>query len=95
MTQEDLAPDDVMILDTWEQVFIWIGAQAQEEEKNEAMASATRYIETDPSARDSSTPMVLVKQGFEPPTFTGWFLGWDQTYWNTDPLVRATEGLHF
>lgn len=94
MTQEDLAPDDVMILDTWEQVFIWTGAQAQEEEKNEAMASATRYVETDPSARDSSTPMVLVKQGFEPPTFTGWFLGWDQSYWNTDPLTRALEGLH-
>ncbi|KAG7498523.1 hypothetical protein JOB18_011506 [Solea senegalensis] len=39
MTQDDLATDDVMILDTWEQVFVWIGNEAQEEEKTEAMAS--------------------------------------------------------
>lgn len=70
MTQDDLATDDVMILDTWEQVrntelchtaptvwetsekrivpkecfctnqvFVWIGKEAQEEEKTEAMAS--------------------------------------------------------
>uniref|UniRef100_G3Q289 Gelsolin n=1 Tax=Gasterosteus aculeatus aculeatus TaxID=481459 RepID=G3Q289_GASAC len=77
MTQEDLATDDVMILDSWDQVFVWIGNEAQEEEKTEAMASAARYIETDPANRDRRTPIVKIKQGFEPPTFTGWFLGWD------------------
>ncbi|KAL2091993.1 hypothetical protein ACEWY4_011791 [Coilia grayii] len=93
MTQEDLAPDDVMILDTWDQVFVWIGNEANEEEKNEAVASASRYIETDPSNRDRRTPVVTVKQGFEPPTFTGWFLGWDFEYWSTDPLDRAMANL--
>uniref|UniRef100_A0A4W5KGP6 Gelsolin n=1 Tax=Hucho hucho TaxID=62062 RepID=A0A4W5KGP6_9TELE len=77
MTQEDLAPDDVMLLDTWEQIFVWIGGEAHEEEKTEGIASAIRYIETDPTKRDSSTPIVKLKQGHEPPTFTGWFLGWD------------------
>uniref|UniRef100_A0A672JT41 Gelsolin n=1 Tax=Salarias fasciatus TaxID=181472 RepID=A0A672JT41_SALFA len=93
MTQDDLATDDVMILDTWEQVFVWIGNEAQEEEKTEAMASAVRYIETDPANRDSRTPIVKIKQGFEPPTFSGWFLGWDDDYWTSDPLERAMAEL--
>lgn len=93
MTQDDLATDDVMILDAWEQVFVWIGNEAQEEEKTEAMSSAVRYIETDPANRDSRTPIVKIKQGFEPPTFTGWFLGWDHDYWTSDPLERAMAEL--
>ncbi|MEQ2243050.1 hypothetical protein ILYODFUR_003047 [Ilyodon furcidens] len=93
MTQDDLATDDVMILDTWEQVFVWIGNEAQEEEKTEAMTSAVRYIETDPANRDPRTPIVKIKQGFEPPTFSGWFLGWDQDYWTSDPLERAMAEL--
>ncbi|XP_048875059.1 gelsolin-like isoform X1 [Brienomyrus brachyistius] len=93
LTQDDLATDDVMILDTWDQVFVWIGNEAQEEEKTEAMASAVRYIETDPANRDRRTPVVKIKQGSEPPTFTGWFLGWDYDYWTTDPLHRAMAEL--
>lgn len=93
LTQDDLAPDDVMILDTWDQVFVWIGNEANDEEKNEAVTSATKYIETDPANRDKRTPIVTVKQGFEPPTFTGWFLGWDHDFWSSDPLQRALAGL--
>lgn len=106
-------------------MFVWIGNEAQEEEKTEAMASgkdiwekpqkhiikiwhllscmtrikplfrpsAVRYIETDPANRDSRTPIVKIKQCFEPPTFTGWFLGWDHDYWTSDPLERAMAEL--
>uniref|UniRef100_A0A8V5HER0 Gelsolin n=1 Tax=Melopsittacus undulatus TaxID=13146 RepID=A0A8V5HER0_MELUD len=74
LVQDDLATDDVMLLDTWDQVFVWIGKDAQEEEKTEALKSAKRYIETDPASRDKRTPVTVVKQGFEPPTFSGWFL---------------------
>ncbi|XP_068559550.1 gelsolin-like isoform X2 [Cebidichthys violaceus] len=77
LMQDDLIPDDVMILDTWDQVFVWIGNEAREEEKTEATASAFRYLESDPADRDPRTSTVVVKQGFEPPTFTGWFLGWN------------------
>ncbi|XP_006016947.1 gelsolin isoform X1 [Alligator sinensis] len=93
LTQDDLAVDDVMILDTWDQVFVWIGNEAQEEEKTEALASAKRYIETDPVVRDKRTPITIIKQGSEPPTFSGWFLGWDDDYWTVDPLQRAMDEL--
>ncbi|KAM7018461.1 gelsolin-like [Tautogolabrus adspersus] len=93
LTQDDLATDDVMILDTWDQVFVWIGDDARNEEKTEAAASAVKYIESDPADRDPRTPTVMVKQGFEPPTFTGWFLGWNDEYWTDDLLERFTKGL--
>uniref|UniRef100_A0A8C2AAF3 Gelsolin n=1 Tax=Cyprinus carpio TaxID=7962 RepID=A0A8C2AAF3_CYPCA len=95
MTQEDLAPDDVMILDTWDQVFVWIGNEANEDEKSEALTSAAKYIESDPASRDKRTPIVTVKQGFEPPTFTGWFLGWDHDFWSSNPLERAMSFLFY
>ncbi|KAG8447551.1 hypothetical protein GDO86_014886 [Hymenochirus boettgeri] len=93
ISQDDLATDDVMLLDTWDQVFVWIGNEAQEEEKKEAVASASKYIESDPANRDKRTPIAVIKQGFEPPTFTGWFLGWDRDYWAIDPLDRAMAEL--
>uniref|UniRef100_G3VGZ2 Scinderin n=1 Tax=Sarcophilus harrisii TaxID=9305 RepID=G3VGZ2_SARHA len=80
-TQEDLAEDDVMLLDTWKQIFLWIGKDANEVERAESMKSAKAYLETDPSGRDQGTLIVVVKQGYEPPTFTGWFLGWDASRW--------------
>ncbi|KAM5145729.1 gelsolin isoform 3-T6 [Mantella aurantiaca] len=94
LTQDDLATDDVMLLDVWDQVFVWIGNEAQEEEKKEAVASASKYIETDPANRDKRTPIAVIKQGFEPPTFTGWFLGWDNDYWAVDPLEKALAELN-
>ncbi|XP_075435078.1 gelsolin isoform X2 [Ascaphus truei] len=94
ITQEDLATDDVMLLDTWDQVFVWIGNEALEEEKKEALASASKYIESDPANRDKRTPVAVIKQGFEPPTFTGWFLAWDNDYWAVDPLEKALAELN-
>nr|XP_033786893.1 adseverin [Geotrypetes seraphini] len=80
-TQDDLAEDDVMLLDAWDQIFIWIGKDANEVERTESLRSAKQYIETDPFGRDKGTPIVIVKQGNEPPTFTGWFLGWNSKKW--------------
>uniref|UniRef100_A0A4W4G696 Scinderin n=1 Tax=Electrophorus electricus TaxID=8005 RepID=A0A4W4G696_ELEEL len=93
-TQDDLAEDDVMLMDVWDQVFIWIGKDANEVERTESVKSAKMYIDTDPSGRDKGTPVVIVKQGHEPPTFTGWFLGWDSSKWDTDPVNKAVKTLN-
>ncbi|XP_077377241.1 gelsolin-like isoform X2 [Festucalex cinctus] len=89
LTQQDLDPDDVMLLDAWEQIFVWLGQDSHEDEKRDAFASASRYLESDPAHRDPRTPVVSVQQGFEPPTFTGWFLGWEQDYWKADRMQQA------
>ncbi|XP_067843081.1 villin-1-like [Heptranchias perlo] len=80
-SQDDLDDDDVMLLDTWEQIFLWIGKGANETEKEHSIVTAQEYLSTHPSKRDPGTPIVVVKQGFEPPTFTGWFMAWDQHKW--------------
>ncbi|XP_007434638.1 villin-1 isoform X1 [Python bivittatus] len=76
-TQDDLEQDDVFLLDAWDQVYFWIGKDANEAEKEAAAVTAQEYLRTHPGGRDLDTPIVIVKQGNEPPTFTGWFLAWD------------------
>ncbi|KAK2189393.1 hypothetical protein NP493_107g00027, partial [Ridgeia piscesae] len=40
------------------------------------------YLETDPSGRDTDTPIFIVKQGYEPPDFVGYFGVWDRELWS-------------
>ncbi|XP_077997752.1 advillin-like isoform X1 [Glandiceps talaboti] len=80
--QDDLIEDDVMLLDTWDEIFIWIGSGANDTEKKGAVATASEYIKTDPSGRDEDTPLIVIKQGHEPPTYTGWFGVWDAFKWS-------------
>ncbi|XP_062853381.1 scinderin like a [Trichomycterus rosablanca] len=86
-TQADLATDDIMLLDTWYQIFLWIGNDANEVEKSNSPQIAKQYEDSDPAGR-SGTSITTIKQGFEPPTFTGWFQAWDNKMWNKGPLER-------
>uniref|UniRef100_A0A673J252 Advillin-like n=1 Tax=Sinocyclocheilus rhinocerous TaxID=307959 RepID=A0A673J252_9TELE len=81
-TQDDLDEDDVMLLDTWEEIFLWIGNSANQYETQESYSSAVEYLKTHPAGRDPGTPVSTVKQGYEPPTFTGWFNAWDAHKWS-------------
>lgn len=63
------------------QVFFWIGKGANESEKEAAAVMVQEYLRSHPSGRDLETPIIVVKQGHEPPTFTGWFLAWDPLIW--------------
>ncbi|XP_068558032.1 scinderin like b isoform X2 [Cebidichthys violaceus] len=85
--QSDLAIDDVMLLDTWDQIFLWVGNEANAEERTGAPKIAKDYVDSDPSGR-RGLPVTTIKQGAEPPTFTGWFQAWDPKMWETDPLDR-------
>lgn len=107
-TQDDLSESDVMLLDTWDQVFLWIGNEANDKERKEALTTAQEYLQTHPSGRETDTPILIIKQGFEPPTFTGWFMAWDPHRWSegksyeqlkkelgdADNIVRITADLN-
>ncbi|XP_019745522.1 villin-1 [Hippocampus comes] len=80
--QSDLDEEDVMLLDTWEEIFLWLGNSANESETKEAWDCAREYLRTHPAGRQQDTAVVAVKQGFEPPTFTGWFNAWDPHKWS-------------
>uniref|UniRef100_A0A8C4HFB5 Villin-like n=1 Tax=Dicentrarchus labrax TaxID=13489 RepID=A0A8C4HFB5_DICLA len=84
--QIDLDEEDVMLLDTWEEIFLWVGNSANQYETKEAWNCAQEYLRTHPAGRDPDTPIIFVKQGYEPPTFTGWFSAWDPHKWSVSLL---------
>lgn len=48
-----------MILDTYAQIFVWVGRDANEVEKKEALKTAKDYIVSDPSNRDLDSTQLL------------------------------------
>ena len=76
-TQDDLNSTNVMLLDAWDTIFIWIGSGANKIEMEESERIVSEYLRTDPSQRSIEIPIFKIKQGFEPPIFTGFFGIWD------------------
>lgn len=81
-TQSDLIDDDVMLLDAWDTIFLWLGHNANKDEQRKAETLAIEYLRTDPAGRTTGTPIIKLKQGYEPPNFTGFFGVWDNDLWN-------------
>ncbi|CAG0917901.1 unnamed protein product [Notodromas monacha] len=79
--QADLVPDDVMMLDAWDALFLWIGQESNAVERKGAEQMALEYLTADPAGRDN-IPVFRIKQGCEPPNFTGFFGAWDLALWN-------------
>ena len=77
--QDDLEDDDVMLLDVVSEVFVWIGSQANENEKREAYELAQKYVKTMAltDGRDPDAPVTRVNAGEEPAHFACHFIGWD------------------
>ncbi|XP_037063917.1 villin-like protein isoform X1 [Peromyscus leucopus] len=89
--QEDLDKYDVMLLDTCQEIFLWLGEAAGG--WKEAVAWGHEYLRTHPAGRSLDTPIALVKQGYEPATFTRWFASWDPYKWtNNQSYEEVVEG---
>ncbi|XP_046144985.1 protein flightless-1 isoform X4 [Osmia bicornis bicornis] len=75
--QDDLADDDIMILDNGEQVFLWLGSRCSEVEIKLAYKSAQVYIQhLRVKQSDKPRKLFLTAKGKESRRFTKCFHGW-------------------
>ncbi|KAL3625542.1 Villin-3 [Castilleja foliolosa] len=77
-TQDDLLTEDIMILDTHAEVFIWFGQSVDSKEKQSAFEIGQKYVEMAASLEglDQTVPLYKVTEGYEPCFFTTYF-SWD------------------
>ncbi|XP_059619650.1 protein flightless-1 [Phlebotomus argentipes] len=77
--QDDLADDDIMILDNGEQVFLWLGARCSEVEIKLAYKSAQVYIQHMRIKQpDRPRKLFLTLKNKESKRFTKCFHGWGE-----------------
>jgi len=76
-SQDDLDPDDVFLLDTYTQVFVWVGDRSTEVEKALSFETAIKYVNEVGDGRSSDTSILKIIAGREPLLFTSHFHGWD------------------
>ncbi|XP_049954281.1 gelsolin, cytoplasmic isoform X1 [Schistocerca serialis cubense] len=82
--QEDLDEDDIMVLDSGDEIYVWVGSRSTQEEKEKSLKMAETYLKTDPSDRRRDRSVIItVKQGEEPVSFTALFPDWDPTMWES------------
>ncbi|CAI0439617.1 unnamed protein product [Linum tenue] len=79
-SQDDLLTEDVLVLDTRAEVFVWVGQSVDPKEKQSAFDVAQQYIEMAAALEGLSpnVPMYRVTEGNEPSFFTTYF-SWDST----------------
>lgn len=83
--QDDLADDDIMILDNGEQVFVWVGIRCSQVEKKLGLKSAQVYIQHLRATQPERPRRLMVSvRGQESRRFTKCFHGWG-------PLKRPLE----
>nr|GMD41766.1 villin-2-like [Ipomoea batatas] len=88
-TQDDLLTEDVLILDTHAEVFVWVGQSTDANEKQNAFEIGQKYAEMAASLEGLSlhVPLYKVTEGNEPCFFT--------TFFSWDPAKATAHGNSF
>ncbi|KXZ45279.1 gelsolin [Gonium pectorale] len=74
-SQDSLVGDDVMLLDTGAELYVWYGRTCKPHERPRARDVAGRYLSA--ARREGVAALVEVEAGQEPHFFTCHFPGWD------------------
>lgn len=75
--QMDLTPENIYLLDAGSIIYIWLGTMVDSEQKQAAWALALHLLSIHPIPRNISVPAAVIKQNYEPITFSGFFSKWD------------------
>jgi len=94
--QEDLLNDDVMVLDAYSVVYIWIGNRSNKFEKKGAYNKVEKYLESVSDSRNKDAVTIQeIEAGKEPATFTMHFIQWEpevaQAWLESDPLAALKK----
>eukprot|EP01113_Clastostelium_recurvatum_P025348 TRINITY_DN3049_c0_g1_i6.p1 TRINITY_DN3049_c0_g1~~TRINITY_DN3049_c0_g1_i6.p1 ORF type:complete len:1531 (-),score=371.56 TRINITY_DN3049_c0_g1_i6:86-4678(-) len=92
-SQDDLATDDVMILDTPNSLFLWVGKVASEMERKMGMQTALEYVRAGPEDQKQK-PCYFIREGCEPLEFCIHFHGWQWGARRTERPVPAPDYVH-
>ncbi|XP_061381898.1 gelsolin, cytoplasmic-like isoform X1 [Danaus plexippus] len=80
-SQTDLSDDGAFILDTGEELYLWLGKNTPQRVKQARLKIITDYIEDDGLERTAESAVVVtLRQGGEPQTFKNLFTEWDDEY---------------
>jgi len=88
-SQDDLSKNDVMILDAYNEVFVWVGSESNAIEKKMAMETAAEFVQQAKDKRSLDIPISRTIEGQEPYSFTSHFTGWESS--KTPGTPRRTE----
>lgn len=88
-TQDDLLTEDVLLLDTHAEVFVWVGQSADSKEKQSSFDIGQKYVEMAASLEGLSpnVPLYKITEGNEPCFFT--------TFFSWDPAKASAHGNSF
>ncbi|XP_046357104.2 advillin-like isoform X2 [Haliotis rufescens] len=76
-SQEDFTEQDLMLLDTFDQIFLWCGTNIDANTRNTFGDVAQAYLAKDQAGRDSrDLQLWYICQGHEPHGFTKYFRNW-------------------
>lgn len=78
--QKDLSPENIYLLDAGNMIYVWLGNLSCNEARQNAWQMAHHLLSSHVIPRDIYLPIAVIKQGYEPITFTGFFESWDSKY---------------
>lgn len=76
--QKDLTVDNIYLLDAGSVIYVWLGKSVDSEQRQAAWIMALHFISTHCIPRSLKTPICVIKQGYEPISFIGFFNDWNQ-----------------
>lgn len=90
--QEDLCEEDVLLLDLFDEIFVWCGQNVDIETRKQLPDIAMDYMLLDPAGRDPKDILLLfVTQENEPTFFTKFFRNWDSFGYSGSHFYESTR----